>query len=159
MLNRSRDSNRSDLVDRLDRELTRMAIAQYETPEFKLMFSTPLTLERASVHAILTVHYGKNRRDCWGYVQARSPSGGGEKRGHSSFREEKGTPASISSGSEMRASTNPTIFTIPASSPRKSSEISKPPLEPLREIEDLGQQGRMMVIKWVLRLTNNLTYT
>ncbi|SRR5713226_5007942 len=73
MLDPSRESSRGDLVDQLNRELTRMAIAQYETPEFKLMFSTPLTLERARVHAILTVHYGKNRRDCWGYVQARSP--------------------------------------------------------------------------------------
>ena len=61
------------LVQQLDQELTRMARAQYDTPEFKLMFSTPLTLERARRHAILTVYYGINRRDCWAYVQARSP--------------------------------------------------------------------------------------
>ena len=41
------------LVQQLDQELTRMARAQYDTPEFKLMFSTPLTLERARRHAIL----------------------------------------------------------------------------------------------------------
>ena len=58
-----------DLVDRLDRELTKMAIAQYDSDEFKLLFSTPLTLERARVNAILTVHYGINRRDCWAYAR------------------------------------------------------------------------------------------
>ena len=36
-------------------------------------------------------------------------------------------PASTSSGSETKASKNPTIFPIPTSSPRKSSKISKPP--------------------------------
>jgi pyrroloquinoline quinone (PQQ) biosynthesis protein C len=61
------------LVQQLDQELTRMARAQYDTPEFNLLFSTPLTLERARSHAILTVYYGVNRRDCWAYVQARSP--------------------------------------------------------------------------------------
>jgi hypothetical protein len=63
----------SPLVEQLDRELTRMARAQYDTPEFKLLFTTPLTLERARLNAILTVYYGVNRRDCWAYVQARSP--------------------------------------------------------------------------------------
>jgi hypothetical protein len=63
----------NDFVNHLNRELTKMAIAQYDTPEFKLMFSTPLTRERARIHAILTVYYGINRRDCWAYVQARCP--------------------------------------------------------------------------------------
>jgi hypothetical protein len=73
MLNPDGDIVRQDLVDRLDRELTKMAIAQYDSREFKLLFSTPLTLERARVNAILTVHYGINRRDCWAYTQARCP--------------------------------------------------------------------------------------
>ena len=73
MLNPRQEVARNDVVEQLDRELTRMAIAQYETPEFKLLFSTPLTLQRARVNAILTVHYGINRRDCWAYVQARCP--------------------------------------------------------------------------------------
>src|SRR5437016_11176538 len=63
----------NDFVNHLNRELTKMAIAQYDTPEFELMFSTPLTRERARIHAILTVYYGINRRDCWAYVQARCP--------------------------------------------------------------------------------------
>lgn len=73
MLNPNGGIVRQDLVDRLDRELTKMAIAQYDSREFNLLFSTPLTLERARVNAILTVHYGINRRDCWAYAQARCP--------------------------------------------------------------------------------------
>ena len=73
MLNSNRDIGRADLVRQLDQELTQMARAQYETPEFKLLFSTPLTIERARINAILTIYYGINRRDCWAYVQARSP--------------------------------------------------------------------------------------
>jgi hypothetical protein len=71
MLNPSADNVHQDLVKRLDRELTKMAIAQYNSREFKLLFSTPLTLECARVNAILTVYYGINRRDCWAYAQAR----------------------------------------------------------------------------------------
>ena len=67
------DLPKPELVTQLDQELTRMARAQYQTPEFHLLFSTPLSIERARIHAILTVYYGINRRDCWAYVQARSP--------------------------------------------------------------------------------------
>jgi hypothetical protein len=70
---RSTRTVKSELAVELDRELTKMAIAQHETPEFQLLYSTPLTLERARINAILTIYYGVNRRDCWGYVQARSP--------------------------------------------------------------------------------------
>src|ERR1044071_123968 len=73
MLNTSGENGSQDLVDQLDRELTKMAIALYDSPEFDLLFSTPLTIERARLNAILTVHYGINRRDCWAYAQARCP--------------------------------------------------------------------------------------
>ena len=73
MVTSSRTSLSTDLSYQLDRELTKMAIAQHESPEFQLLYSTPLTLERARIKAILTIYYGVNRRDCWGYVQARSP--------------------------------------------------------------------------------------
>jgi hypothetical protein len=73
MFKTSQETKSNDLACDLDRELTRLAIAQHETPEFQLLYSTPLTMERARINAILTIYYGVNRRDCWGYVQARSP--------------------------------------------------------------------------------------
>ena len=59
--------------DRLDRELTEMVNKQFETPEFKLLFETPLTMARARHVALQFVFYNVNRRDCWGYVQAKAP--------------------------------------------------------------------------------------
>jgi pyrroloquinoline quinone (PQQ) biosynthesis protein C len=59
--------------DRLDRELTEMVNEQFDTPEFRLMFDTPLTMERARYFALQFVFYNVNRRDCWAYVQARAP--------------------------------------------------------------------------------------
>jgi hypothetical protein len=63
----------SGLAARLDAELTTMAIAQFETPEFRLFFDTPLTLERARFVALQFLFYNDNRRECWAYVQARAP--------------------------------------------------------------------------------------
>lgn len=73
MLSSTKGSSKNALSDQLDRELTKMAIAQHESPEFQLLYSTPLTLDRARLKAILTIYYGVNRRDCWAYVQARAP--------------------------------------------------------------------------------------
>lgn len=61
------------LIERLNAELTAMAIAQFETPEFKLLFETPLTIERARFVATHMVFYNNNRRECWAYVQAKAP--------------------------------------------------------------------------------------
>ncbi len=61
------------LVEKLDAELTVLANAQFETPEFVHMFSVPLTMERARFLALQFVLYNVNRRDCWGYVQGRAP--------------------------------------------------------------------------------------
>lgn len=61
------------LTAKLDRRLTQIAQDQFDTPEFKRVFATPLTIERARFFAIQFVHYNVNRRDCWGYVQARAP--------------------------------------------------------------------------------------
>jgi hypothetical protein len=61
------------LADRLDAELTVLAIAQFETPEFRLFFDTPFTIERARFVAAQLVFYNVNRRDCWAYVQAKAP--------------------------------------------------------------------------------------
>jgi hypothetical protein len=64
---------KSSYGERLDRELTELAQGQFETPEFRLMFETPLTMERARYFALQFVFYNVNRRDCWAYVQAKAP--------------------------------------------------------------------------------------
>jgi hypothetical protein len=63
----------SSWSDRLDQELTALAVGQFDTPEFKLCFDTPLTMERARYFALQFVFYNVNRRDCWAYVQAKAP--------------------------------------------------------------------------------------
>ncbi len=63
----------SKFADRLAEELDRMCVAQFETPEFRLMFETPLTMARARFYAVQLVLYGINRRGCWAYVQAKAP--------------------------------------------------------------------------------------
>jgi len=57
----------------LDAELTKMAIAQFDTAEFKLLFDAPFTMDRARFIAVETVFYNINRRDCWAHVQAKAP--------------------------------------------------------------------------------------
>ncbi|MGE0853881.1 MAG: iron-containing redox enzyme family protein [Hyphomicrobiaceae bacterium] len=61
------------LAQKLDKELTRLAQAQFDTPEFRLVLETPLTAERARFVALQFVLYNVNRRDCWAFVQARAP--------------------------------------------------------------------------------------
>ena len=63
----------NELVQELDAELTGIANAQFETPEFRLLFDLRLTMERARFFATQMVLYNVNRRDCWAYVQARAP--------------------------------------------------------------------------------------
>lgn len=60
-------------AERLDDALTRLAIAQFETPEFRLLFERPLTLAGARFVAIQMTFYNVNRRDCWAYAQAKAP--------------------------------------------------------------------------------------
>jgi hypothetical protein len=61
------------LAERLDAELTKMAIAQFESDEFRLVFETPLTIERARFVTLQMTFYNVNRRDCWAYAQAKAP--------------------------------------------------------------------------------------
>lgn len=63
----------TSLVGQLESELNRMAIAQFETDEFRLYFETPLTMERARFNATMMVFYNHNRREGWAYVQAKAP--------------------------------------------------------------------------------------
>lgn len=60
-------------ADRLDTELTALANAQFTTPEFEMLFSTPLTVKRAQHVAIQMVFYNVNRREGWAFVQAKAP--------------------------------------------------------------------------------------
>lgn len=60
-------------VERLDTELSALANAQFSTPEFELLFSTPLTLKRAQHVAKQMVFYNVNRREGWAFVQAKAP--------------------------------------------------------------------------------------
>jgi hypothetical protein len=60
-------------TDRLGEELTALATAQFETPEFRLFFETPLTMARARCYAVQLVFYNFNRRDCWAQIQSKAP--------------------------------------------------------------------------------------
>lgn len=60
-------------AERLDAELTRLAIAQFHSDEFRVLFDTPLTMDRARFVALQFVLYNINRRDCWGHIQAKAP--------------------------------------------------------------------------------------
>lgn len=66
-------AERSDLAKKLEAELNVLAIGQFETPEFKLYFETPLSIERARFNAVHMVFYNNNRREGWAYVQAKAP--------------------------------------------------------------------------------------
>ncbi|MDX1483661.1 MAG: iron-containing redox enzyme family protein [Alphaproteobacteria bacterium] len=67
------DGPRSEFAERLTEELNQMVRGQFETPEFKLLWETPLTLDRAKFYSLQMIFYGANRRDCWAHVQARAP--------------------------------------------------------------------------------------
>lgn len=61
------------LAEQLREQLDEMVKAQFGTPEFVALFSTPLTISRARLYARQHVLYTLNRRDGWAYVQARAP--------------------------------------------------------------------------------------
>lgn len=63
----------SKAADKLAKELDRMCIDQFQSPEFVLLAETPLTMARARFYAVQLMLYGINRRDCWAYAQARAP--------------------------------------------------------------------------------------
>jgi len=54
-------------------QLNEMVNEQFETPEFRLLFSVPLTPARLEVHNVHMTHYSNNRRDCWAAVQSKAP--------------------------------------------------------------------------------------
>jgi hypothetical protein len=58
---------------RLEKELNQLVNEQFSTPEFKLLYDTPLTLPRAHFYSLQMKFYTLNRRDCWSHVAARAP--------------------------------------------------------------------------------------
>src|SRR4051812_30206342 len=57
----------------LVRELDRLTIAHFETPEFRHLLSVPITLARAQCYVLHRAHFQRNRRTVWPYVQAAVP--------------------------------------------------------------------------------------
>jgi pyrroloquinoline quinone (PQQ) biosynthesis protein C len=66
------DVNMSNL-DAFYAKLVEMANAQFESEEYKLLLGQKLTRGRAQIYAIQRSYYVLNRRNCWGYVQAKAP--------------------------------------------------------------------------------------
>ena len=62
----------NDLND-LRTRLAEMANAQFESDEYRLLFTPKLTMRRAQIYIVQRSHFVLNRRDCWGYVQAKAP--------------------------------------------------------------------------------------
>ena len=61
------------IVNDLTKTLDQIVNEQFESAEFKRLFSVPLTLERGRFYVIQSALYTTNRRDCWGYVQGAAP--------------------------------------------------------------------------------------
>jgi pyrroloquinoline quinone (PQQ) biosynthesis protein C len=60
-------------MNALREELNRMAIQQFETPEFERLLSVRFTLPRARFYIKHNAYYNKNRRDCCGFVLGAAP--------------------------------------------------------------------------------------
>jgi hypothetical protein len=57
----------------LEEELTELANAQFESEAYKHMFSVPFSLRGCQEFFKQHSLFNLNRRDCWGYVQAKAP--------------------------------------------------------------------------------------
>jgi hypothetical protein len=62
-----------ELVAQLNTELTAMAIAQFDSPEFRAFFDPPINMQQGRYYATQMVFYNVNRRECWAHVQAKAP--------------------------------------------------------------------------------------
>jgi len=69
----SKTASTSRPAEKLETELNRMVNEQFDSPEFRLLAETPLTMARARFYTVQLAFYASNRRDCWAYVQARAP--------------------------------------------------------------------------------------
>lgn len=61
------------LIRDLNRQLVKMANAQFESSAFRRLLGLRLTKKRAQMYVIQRTHWTVNRRDCWAAVQASAP--------------------------------------------------------------------------------------
>lgn len=61
------------LLEDLTHAVCKMANDVFESDEYQHFLSIPLTRSRAAYYIFERSHYHLNRRECWGYVQARAP--------------------------------------------------------------------------------------
>ena len=61
------------LVKDLNKQLVKMANAQFDSPQFERLLGLRLTKKRAQIYVIQRTHWTVNRRDCWAAVQASAP--------------------------------------------------------------------------------------
>jgi len=57
----------------LENKLAELANAQFESPEYKRLFSLKWTRERARIYMMQRSYFVLNRRDCWAYLQGSVP--------------------------------------------------------------------------------------
>ena len=57
----------------LENKLAALANAQFESPEYKRLFSLKWTRERARIYMVQRSYFVLNRRDCWAYLQGSVP--------------------------------------------------------------------------------------
>ncbi|MFM1815140.1 MAG: hypothetical protein RLZ98_1835 [Pseudomonadota bacterium] len=60
-------------LEALEQELVELANAQFDSAAYRRMFAAPYTQKGAQQFFMQHAQFNLNRRDCWGYVQARSP--------------------------------------------------------------------------------------
>ena len=60
-------------IAKLKSVLNEMCNRQFESAEFQDLLTLPWTMERGRYYVVQNALYTKNRRDCWGYVQAAAP--------------------------------------------------------------------------------------
>jgi hypothetical protein len=65
-------SSENDL-EQMWSEVVHLANLQYQSGPFKRLLNLKFSRERAQQYSIQMVHYVKNRRDCWAFVQGSSP--------------------------------------------------------------------------------------
>lgn len=63
----------SDSLKELERELIRLANAQFESDAFQRLLGLKFNKERARMYIIQRTHWTVNRRECWAQVQSSAP--------------------------------------------------------------------------------------